>query len=76
MRWDKVERDLVILARDLRNVAESLTSLGASLRQERLNGSLGITRSREAVVAKNKAGAAEPLLPFPEKGDAGEQAFD
>ena len=54
MRWDTVERDLVILARDFRAVASSLTSLGAQLRKERLNGSLSITRGDAPAAAKNE----------------------
>ncbi len=46
-----MERDLVVLARDFRNVAASLTSLGSQLRRERLNGSLSITR-RDAPAAE------------------------
>ena len=51
MRWDALERDLVVLAGELRKVSVSLTSLGHELRRERQNGSLRITRGDAPDVA-------------------------
>ena len=69
MRWDKVERDLVILARDFDNVSKSLISLGASLRQERLNGTLRVSRG-DAPAADQKSGVpAEQAALFSPLGD-------
>ena len=45
MRWDALERDLVVLSGELRKVSVSLVSLAHELRRERQNGSLSITRS-------------------------------
>ena len=66
MRWDTVERDLVILARDLRAVAGSLTSLGAQLRKERLNGSLSLTRGDAPAADQKTERPPEADLLFPE----------
>jgi len=64
VRWDEVERDLVILARDFSNVANSLTSLGAALRRERKNGTLRVSRGDAPADDKDSGLPAEQAMLF------------
>jgi len=68
MRWDTVERELVVLARDFTAAAKTLTALAGELQRERSRGSLRLTKGD---------GPAVEIVPIDETGpEAQSSLFD
>ncbi len=66
MKWDAVEREMVILGTQLERVSSTFLVLANELRKEREVGTVGLYEGRESteVGAKSKTdGAAEPPSP-------------
>ncbi len=80
MKKDAVERELVVCGRYLRSLGESFGALAAELRRERKNGSLSITRGREATsqeLSEIRSQTAEGQTElFEGDCDAGSSPFD
>jgi len=70
MEWDAVERELVIVARDLSRTATSLRALAAELCKEREFATTRAVRGREPgrAIQDNDRGPEARLL-FPREGD-------
>ena len=64
MKWDAVERELLVVGTQLASLGRSFVALSAELHKERQFGSLSITEeSVSGETNKKKAGGAPPL-PF------------
>ncbi len=65
MRWDAVERELVVIATQLERLGRTFACLASELHRERENGNRGVYEGREAggdPTQSDRGGAPGPSL--------------